>query len=77
MMEKMMQQTINRMMGQLQFNPLFQRAQQMANGKSEQEIIQTVKNLCSQRGLDFDKAYQQFSSTMQNMQNMQNMNNLR
>jgi hypothetical protein len=38
------------MMQQIQNNPLFKRAQQMAKGKSEQELRQVCKNLCQQRG---------------------------
>lgn len=45
------QQMMSQMMTQqLQSNPLFQRAQQMARGKSPQELEQVAKNLCQQRG---------------------------
>ena len=37
-------------------NPLFQRAQQMAQGKSEQQLEQTAENLCRQRGIDMQQA---------------------
>jgi hypothetical protein len=47
-------------LGQIQNNPLFQRAQQMAAGKSPQELQQIAKNLCQQRGINMDEAYQQF-----------------
>ena len=53
MMLKMMQ-------GQLQNNPLFRRAQQMADGKSEKELEQIAKNLCEQRGINIDQAMEQF-----------------
>ena len=53
MMLKMMQ-------GQLQNNPLFRRAQQMAAGKSEKELEQIAKNLCEQRGINIDQAMEQF-----------------
>lgn len=53
MMLKMMQ-------GQLQNNPLFKRAQQMAAGKSEKELEQIAKNLCEQRGINIDQAMEQF-----------------
>ena len=53
MMLKMMQ-------GQLQNNPLFIRAQQMADGKSEKELEQIAKNLCEQRGINIDQAMEQF-----------------
>ena len=45
---------------QMQNNPLFQRAQQMAAGKSPQELQQIAKNLCQQRGINIDEAYNQF-----------------
>lgn len=53
----MMQQVINQM---LRNNPLFQRAQQMAQGKSEEELKQIASNLCKQRGIDMEQAYKQF-----------------
>lgn len=45
---------------QIQNNPLFQRAQKMAEGKSPAEIQQIAKNLCQQRGIDMDAAFAQF-----------------
>lgn len=42
-------------------NPLFNRALQMSNGKSPEEMEQIVKNLCSQRGIDFNQAKQMIS----------------
>lgn len=41
-------------------NPLFQRAQQMAQGESEQQLEQTAENLCKQRGIDMQQALKQF-----------------
>ena len=49
---------------QLQSNPLFQRAQQMAQGKSPQELEQVARNLCQQRGIDLDSAMSQFKQMM-------------
>lgn len=43
-----------------QNNPMFKRAQQMANGKSEQELQQIAVNLCKQRGIDINQAFNQF-----------------
>ena len=43
-----------------QNNPLFQRAQQMADGKNEDQLEQTARNLCKQRGIDFDTAFAEF-----------------
>lgn len=57
---------MNPMMGMLmaQFgnNPLFKQAQQMAQGKSPDQLKQTCMNLCKSKGLDFDQAWQQFQS---------------
>lgn len=59
------QQMVSQMMNQqLQNNPLFQRAQQMAQGKSPQELEQVAKNLCQQRGIDLDSAMKQFQQMM-------------
>ena len=41
-------------------NPLFSRAEQMASGKNPQELEQIAKNLCQQRGIDFDEAWKMF-----------------
>lgn len=51
---------------QLQNNPLFQRAQQMAAGKSPQEIQQICQNLCQQRGINLEQALSQFKSQFGN-----------
>ena len=53
----MIQKMANQM---LRSNPLFQRAQQMAQGKSEEELKQIANNLCKQRGINIDEAYAQF-----------------
>ena len=45
-------------------NPLFQQAQKMSKGKSEQEIIQIAKNICKEKGIDFDSAFSTFKSMM-------------
>lgn len=59
------QQMMGQMMTQqLQNNPLFQRAQQMAQGKSPQELEQVARNLCQQRGIDLDSAMSQFKQMM-------------
>lgn len=59
------QQMMGQMMTQqLQNNPLFQRAQQMAHGKSPQELEQVARNLCQQRGIDLDSAMNQFKQMM-------------
>lgn len=60
-------QILNKMYGN---NPLFQRAQQMTNGKSESEIKQIAQNLCKQRGINIDEAYKQFQTQMKQMNGM-------
>ena len=45
-------------------NPLFQQAQKMSQGKSEQEVIQIAKNICKEKGIDFDSAFSTFKSMM-------------
>ena len=61
-----MQNPQQMMQGMFQNNPLFQRAQQMAQGKSEQELEQVARNLCQQRGVDFETMKQQFQGMMNN-----------
>lgn len=56
----MQEMMLKMMQGQLQNNPLFRRAQQMADGKSEKELEQIAKNLCEQRGINIDQAMGQF-----------------
>ena len=50
------------MMNQLNGNPLFQQAQNMAQGKSPEQLKQTCENLCRQKGVDFNAAWNQFQS---------------
>lgn len=50
------------MMHQLQSNPMFNQAQQMAAGKSKEELIKTCENICRQKGIDFNAALNQFQS---------------
>lgn len=40
---------------------MFKRAQEMASGKSEQELEQIARNLCQQRGVNLDEAKNQFA----------------
>lgn len=65
----MIQQMANQM---LKNNPLFQRAMQMAQGKSEDELRQIANNLCKQRGIDIDEAYKQFEQQFSGMMGKQN-----
>lgn len=50
------------MMNQFLNNPLFKQAQQMAKGKSEAELKQTCVNLCKQKGIDLNEAWNRFQS---------------
>ena len=45
-------------------NPLFRQAQNMAKGKTPEELKQVCQNVCNQRGIDFDAAWAQFQSQM-------------
>lgn len=65
----MIQQMANQM---LRSNPLFQRAQQMAQGKSEDELKQIANNLCKQKGIDINEAYKQFEQQFSGMMGKQN-----
>lgn len=52
----------NMMMSRFQGNPLFIQAQNMAQGKSPDELRQTCENICRQKGIDFNQAMAQFQS---------------
>ena len=65
----MTQQMVNQM---LRSNPLFQRAMQMAQGKSEEELKQIANNLCKQRGIDLNEAYAQFEKQFSGIMGKQN-----
>lgn len=57
----------NNMMAQFQNNPLFQQAQQMAKGKTPDQLKQTCINICRSKGIDFDQAWNQFQSQFPGM----------
>lgn len=48
----------------LNSNPLFLQAQKMTQGKNEQEIIMIARNVCNEKGIDFDSALSNFKSMM-------------
>ena len=52
----------NMLFTQLQGNPMFRQAQQMAQGKNPEQLKQTCMNLCRQKGINFDEAWNQFHS---------------
>ena len=57
-MMQMMQSNLNK-------NPLYQRAQQMAQGKNEEQLKQTAENLCKNMGIDINRAYEDFQKMQQ------------
>lgn len=63
----MMQNMMNQMLGN---DPRFQRAKQMAQGKSEEELKQIANNLCQQRGINIEQAFGQFQNQMNQMAKM-------
>lgn len=66
-MNQMGRMMMNNMMSQIQGNPMFQQAQQMAQGKTPEQLRQTCMNLCRSKGLDFDQAWNQFQSQFPGM----------
>lgn len=67
LMNKGTMNPMNLIMSQLNSNPLFKQAQQMAQGKSVGELKQTCENLCRQKGINFDDAWNQFQSQFSGM----------
>ena len=51
----------------MQNNPLFKRAEEMAQGKTNEELEKVARNLCKQRGIDIEQAYKQFQALMGGM----------
>ena len=46
----------------IQSNPAMKRALEMTKGKSGEEIQQVCRNICEQRGINYDDALNQFKS---------------
>ena len=44
----------------MNFNPVFVQAMNMAQGKNSQELEQIARNICKERGLDYDQMFSQF-----------------
>lgn len=44
----------------MNFNPVFVQAMKMAQGKNSQELEQIARNICKERGLDYDQMFSQF-----------------
>lgn len=47
-------------LNQLSNNPLFQRAQEMAKGKSPEELQRIAQNICEEKGINIGQLWQQF-----------------
>lgn len=54
------------MQNMLYQNPLFQRAVQMAQGKSETELMQVAENICREKGINVEQAKQAYMSMFNN-----------
>ena len=50
----------NTLLQQMMNSPLFNQAQQMANGKSPAELEQIARNICASRGVNYDEAVSLF-----------------
>lgn len=48
-------------------NPVANRVMQMSNGKSPEQIKQVCQNLCQQRGISFEDAYNEFNNNFGGM----------
>lgn len=48
-------------------NPMFQRAQQMAQGRNTSQMEEVCRNVCKQRGFDFDEMKANFEKQSNNM----------
>lgn len=53
------QQMMNQMAGN---NPVMKRAMEMSEGKTPEQLKDVCKNLCEQRGINFDDAFNQFQA---------------
>lgn len=50
----------NNPMNNLISNPMFQMAMAMGKGKNSQELKQIAENICKEKGIDLEEAYQVF-----------------
>ena len=48
-------------------SPMFKMAQSMAQGKAEPELKQIALNICKEKGLDIEAAYQDFQVFMKSL----------
>lgn len=49
-------------------NPLYQRAQIMAQGKTPEELQQIAMNICREKGIDFNQALEVFKQQYKGQQ---------
>lgn len=54
------------MTGMFGNNPMFQQAVNMANGKSAEQIQQVAKNICGQKGIDYNSIQNMFENQFTN-----------
>ena len=54
-------------MSNLLSNPMFKMAQSMAQGKGEPELKQIALNICLEKGIDIEAAYQDFQVFMKSI----------
>lgn len=66
MMKAGPQQFIQQMMGnnQIMSNPMMKNTMQMAQQGNMQGIEQMARNLCKEKGIDADKAFESFKSQL-------------
>ena len=50
----------NSLMNNLASNPMFQMAMTMCKGKNPQELKQIAENVCKEKGINLEEAYQAF-----------------
>ena len=55
------------MLEEVNRSPCVQKAENMAKGKFEKEIMEIAKNICREKGINIDEAYAQFKSFMKGM----------
>ena len=56
------------MMNNLNSNPLYQRALEMSQGKTPQELHQIAMNICMEKGIDFNQALEAFKKQFGGLQ---------
>lgn len=62
-----MNNNFNMFLAQFVNNPLFIQAQKMGQGKSKEEIEQIARNLCAEKGLNYDEVWSAFQNQMKGL----------